>query len=224
MTLITTHFGDPSSLSYAVSMVTLNDRSRLSELTSKEKEIFDKKNLEELKLSFLAGRVAAHEAMAAVGEVNEVLSLESTTQRAPPLWPPNISGSIAHTKTTDLTIGVVVVSRQLQLFGIDIEPLSRRISDSLSRRVLNDKEAEKKSFSDDILLKIFCIKEAAYKALWPVVKQPMSFQEVTVDVEQKILILEERLKIRAPSYSQLYYQQITFQEMLITLVSSTRLA
>lgn len=221
MALITSQFCASHSSTYAVAFVALHDLTRREELFAHERELFDKKKQEEVKLSFLAGRIAAHEAMAAVGEVNEVLQHESNTQRPPPRWPPSISGSIAHTVGGKNTIGVAIASPQPHLLGIDIEPLSRKISDVVYPRVLNDTESKDQAkSSEEVLLRVFCIKEAAYKALWPAVKQPMSFQDVSVQLEQNTIVIENRLKALHPSLEHLYYKQISYNEMLITVVSS----
>ncbi len=144
------------------------------------KEIASTRRREE----FLAGRLAAHDALRAAGlKINASIDQGS---RGEPHWPPGWCGSIAHT----LTVAVAAVAplnqdSGLRGVGVDIELAHRSIRPDLSRRICTENErrllpeqADERSFD---LIRIFSAKEAIYKAVYPILGQFLEFRDVELE-------------------------------------------
>ncbi|HWS28440.1 MAG TPA: 4'-phosphopantetheinyl transferase superfamily protein [Xanthomonadales bacterium] len=107
---------------------------------------------------FLAGRLAAHAALAALGERGVVGRL----QRAP-VWPQGCSGSISH--ANGWAVAVAASARHWQALGIDLEaPIQPELVPTL-RRAFADEEWQQCCEVADPLLwaRAWAAKEAAWK-------------------------------------------------------------
>lgn len=97
-----------------------------------------------------------------------------------PVWPAGIAGSIAH----DARIAVAAVGwqRDIPSVGIDIEPASPLPPDMLAL-VATPRELNKGA--DDPLRGrlLFAAKEAVYKAVYPLDRGFLEFQDIAVDLE-----------------------------------------
>lgn len=126
---------------------------------------------------FLAGRLAAAEAMRRLGiEPGGVLGRASD---GAPQWPEGVVGSISHHSG----IACAVVSADARGVGVDIAPL---LGDSqlraVVRRCLIDSERERWQAPTEVAV-VFAAKESIYKAAHPRVGRYIGFDEADI-IEQ----------------------------------------
>ncbi|MER7574194.1 4'-phosphopantetheinyl transferase superfamily protein [Streptomyces sp. NPDC126514] len=132
--------------------------------------------------TFTAGRLAAARATAALTGMPRWLSADG---RGAPSWPYGVAGSLSHTNRVALCVtgpdhGVGL--------GIDIEPLETG-EELLSavHYVCTPRERDRLRGSPDparAVLRLFCVKEALYKALPPDTQDGVSFQSVDLEWEE----------------------------------------
>ena len=113
---------------------------------------------------FLAGRQAARMLTGEVWLADE---------RGLPLPPPGWTGSIAHTATLAVAAAEPAEGHTL---GIDLEEISPARPDIADIVLRKDEQA--RDWLE--LLRIFCLKEAIYKALYPRLGRFVDFKEVAV--------------------------------------------
>lgn len=87
-----------------------------------------------------------------------------------PLWPQGVCGSLAHTKGA--WGACCAPNKEFRSLGIDIEPESRYVSKGAGIIICNPAELE----LSIPVLEVFCIKEAVFKALFPLVGKKFGFQ------------------------------------------------
>ena len=142
---------------------------------------------------FAAGRNAARRALAQLGIPASPLLRQGTDRDI--AWPEGIIGSISHTTGLRAT-ACARVTPSLHSLGLDVEqagPLGDDIVDTICR---SDDLALLGSFPppwpSDWPRLLFAIKEAAYKAWYPVTRREISFQEmrITLDVAQRTFFAE----------------------------------
>lgn len=145
---------------------------------------------------FAMGRAAAARALADLGV--PPAEIPTGADRAP-IWPADIVGSIGHTRDTG--VAVVGWSTDFASIGVDIEAAARRIDAGTARRIRV--ETEHTGFSDpEMLLALFCAKEATYKALAPLGAARLVFHDVAYSpAEPGVLdgrIVNESVEARVP--------------------------
>ncbi|MFE0674386.1 4'-phosphopantetheinyl transferase [Streptomyces sp. NPDC058867] len=132
--------------------------------------------------TFTAGRLAAARATAALTGVPRWLGADG---RGAPRWPYGVSGSLSHTNRVALC--VTGPDRGVGL-GIDIEPLGTGEELLLAEHyVCTARERERLRGAADparAVLRLFCVKEALYKALPPDTQDGVSFQSVDLEWEE----------------------------------------
>ncbi len=139
------------------------------------------------------------------------------TEQGGPVWPAGLTGSITHTQ--GFAAAALASTRQIYTIGLDAEYLIKpdtaaRVRDSILH------PAEQVLLADDwidTLTLIFSFKESLYKALNPILKRFISFDEVSVtaiEAGQLSFIPQGRLKQDFPTTASLtaYWQR---QEHLI---------
>jgi 4'-phosphopantetheinyl transferase EntD len=99
-----------------------------------------------------------------------------------PVWPAGCLGSITHTQT--LVAAAVIEESTASAIGIDLEQ-RKRVGEHLFPRVLTPAERDRMTaLADDARRNcatlIFSAKESVYKALNPILKRYIGFQEVEV--------------------------------------------
>ncbi|MDJ0793303.1 MAG: 4'-phosphopantetheinyl transferase superfamily protein [Woeseiaceae bacterium] len=127
-------------------------------------------------LEFVAGRIAAREAM-------EELGRDATYPgRAPdrrPLWPKGLVGSITH--TADYAVAAAARSSDVVAVGIDLED-QQQLVDEIGRHILSDAEREAwnldKSAQNSSFVSLFSYKEAIFKCVYPRVDAYIDFLDV----------------------------------------------
>lgn len=96
-----------------------------------------------------------------------------------PIWPAGWTGSLAH--SDDFGIAAIAPRSRMASIGIDIEP-AEPLPDGIRESIV---------FHDDVIQTnkggfegrvAFCIKEAVYKAVYPVDRQFLGFSDVTIDM------------------------------------------
>ncbi|MCG9579523.1 4'-phosphopantetheinyl transferase superfamily protein [Vibrio tubiashii] len=139
---------------------------------------------------FIAGRVAAHYSMSAIGQYRGV---EINPDRSP-LFPEALKGSISHSQ--NLAIAATIPSEEIPdtYLGIDIQHwFSREEAEDVATLVCKDAEIERLqdthlSYQQKVTL-LFSAKEALYKAIYPKVKEVLDFDVVElVDVSTDHLV------------------------------------
>ncbi|MFZ2241987.1 MAG: 4'-phosphopantetheinyl transferase superfamily protein [Gordonia amarae] len=136
---------------------------------------------------FITARDCARKAMAQLG-VEPAPILRSPTgspqEKAAPIWPQGIVGSITH--TDGYRAAVVAYKLQIRSLGIDAEPheaLPEGVLDHTSiaeeRAVLATRPA---GLHWDRLL--FCAKEATFKTWFPLTKRWLGFEDAHITFEQ----------------------------------------
>ncbi|MGW5633661.1 4'-phosphopantetheinyl transferase family protein [Streptomyces sp. NPDC003832] len=132
--------------------------------------------------TFTAGRLAAARAIAALTGVPRWLGADA---RGAPRWPYGVAGSLSHTNRVALC--VTGPDRGVGL-GIDIEPLATGAELLLAEHyVCTPRERERLRGAADparAVLRLFCVKEALYKALPPDSQDGVSFQSVDLEWEE----------------------------------------
>lgn len=129
---------------------------------------------------FAAGRRAARSAMKELGLEPAAISVGSQRE---PLWPQDLTGSIAHCDTCC----IAAVSKTHRALGIDIEPLTPLDAD-LIELVCTDAERQWLRILPEnaralTAKKIFCAKEAFYKAQYPLAGKLLGFADIEVRLQ-----------------------------------------
>jgi 4'-phosphopantetheinyl transferase EntD len=129
---------------------------------------------------FAAGRSAARTALAELGR--EPCAIPQGPDRAP-LWPAGLTGSIAH--CDNCCIAAVADGAHLRSLGIDIEPATQLASD-LTAIICTKQELDWLDRHPDAGLAakmIFSAKEAVYKAQYPLTRQIIGFDAVSLTID-----------------------------------------
>jgi enterobactin synthetase component D len=126
---------------------------------------------------FLAGRLAAAEAMRRVGVVDG--GVLGRTPDGAPAWPDGVTGSISHHSG----IACAVASNSSIGMGVDIAPLLAESQlRAVVRRCLIDPERERWQSPPEVAV-VFAAKESIYKAAHPRVGRYIGFDEADI-IEQ----------------------------------------
>ncbi|KMK65644.1 4'-phosphopantetheinyl transferase [Puniceibacterium sp. IMCC21224] len=123
---------------------------------------------------FSAGRVAARSALSAFDLVDIAVPM---AEDRTPVWPAGIIGSITHTDTA--CVAVVARNRDARSVGIDLEPLTPLPPETVTQVC---SLSELQCLPDAPLIaarRIFCAKEAAYKAQYALSNTLFDFKMLT---------------------------------------------
>jgi 4'-phosphopantetheinyl transferase EntD len=134
----------------------------------------------ERKQEFAAGRSAARQAMIDLGGVQAPVPAASDRS---PIWPEGLVGSITHAQS----VCVAVVSKDARSIGIDLETTDPLDADLISTICSDAELARIAGRAQQTLAKlIFCAKEAAYKAQYPLTKALFGFEyfDVTLNLKE----------------------------------------
>ncbi|MBJ6133016.1 4'-phosphopantetheinyl transferase superfamily protein [Ochrobactrum sp. Q0168] len=97
-----------------------------------------------------------------------------------PIWPAGIVGSLAH--DDDMAVAAVASSADFLLVGIDVEPAVPLPEDIAALvKQPGDRLPEGAADADRIL---FCAKEAVYKAVYPLDRVVLNYDDIIVDLLQ----------------------------------------
>lgn len=127
---------------------------------------------------FQLGRACARRALARLGMLPQAIAVGA---RREPCWPAGIVGSISH--AGGMAVAAVAHRRSFAALGLDIEAAAA-LEPGLIDTVCRPEEARRlRSGSADAAagaLLVFSAKEAVYKALWPLVRRFIDFQDVAI--------------------------------------------
>ncbi|NPD13864.1 phosphopantetheinyl transferase [Xinfangfangia sp. D13-10-4-6] len=137
---------------------------------------------------FSAGRHAARQAMAGLGRVRS--AIPKGPDRAP-VWPDGLVGSITH--SAEACIAAVALKRSagdlsgkgLSGIGLDAEPL-HALDPGLAALItgpLDQVQADAAMAGGDPALMLFCAKEAAYKAQYPLSQRILGPEDIVISIE-----------------------------------------
>ena len=166
---------------------------------------FKEKTIREQEYSL--GRYCAKQAMKAIGIDCNVIE---SSPHGFPIWPNGIVGSISHSK--GMCLSAVAKSMDFKAIGIDIEQLNR-IKQSSVERITHQKEIVEIGSDLKKATLLFSIKEAFYKAQFPIYKTHLNFKDLAFSYdfssEQAELIwLSDKSPIPQSEYSK---WKITYQ-------------
>lgn len=140
--------------------------------------------VEKRKAEFRAGRTCAREALRLLGCADAPIPMRSDRS---PAWPSGFVGSISHTSSLAAT---VAAPRDLFAgLGVDIEedsPLELNLRQLIM--LPDEREHLPSNFmigsrSVDMAKVVFSIKEAVFKAIFPLTKAPLDFHDVSVAID-----------------------------------------
>ncbi|MFK0690123.1 4'-phosphopantetheinyl transferase [Mesorhizobium sp. IMUNJ 23033] len=123
-----------------------------------------------------AARWIAHRLLTELG-VNDVAILR--TPSGAPAWPEGITGSFAH--DDDMAVAAVAPVGHIRSLGIDVEP-AQPLPDDIFALVAT--RADQTAAADRHLAGriLFCAKEAVYKAAYPLDREVLGYEDITVDL------------------------------------------
>ena len=125
---------------------------------------------------FAAGRSAARVALAQLGE--PLAAIPSGPDRAP-IWPRGVVGSISHAGAVAIGVAARTADSGIAALGVDVEP-DRPLSPDLIGDIADDAEIARLAPLPPPVaaLRIFSLKEAAYKAQYPLTRQLLGFHDL----------------------------------------------
>lgn len=149
-----------------------------------EEERVFKGSSEKRRAEFRAGRHCARRVLQALG-----MEEEHAIVRGPegePVWPVRVSGSISHTAGACLAVGVQ--QKNMVAIGVDVEknqPLKPGVFERIATPAEQVKLGLLATSVDSVCLDtvLFSIKEAVYKAYFPVARQWLGFMDVDVELD-----------------------------------------
>ena len=140
------------------------------------------------KTEFSAGRDAARDALVQLGE--GAVEIPVGLKRAP-IWPDGINGSITH--SNEMCMAIAARNMDARSVGIDAEK-DEPLKDDLRSAILHDSELNVSSFD---ATRLFSMKEALFKALFPLCGEFFGFHAAKSDGASG-LILTRKLGEFAP--------------------------
>jgi enterobactin synthetase component D len=124
--------------------------------------------IEKRQSEFSAGRDAARRALVSLG--TDPVEIPVNARRGP-VWPSGICGSITHSKR--ICIAVVASQKEHASLGIDAE-IAEPLKDNLRKAILHETEQD---VSAEDAIKLFSMKEALFKVLFPLGQEWFGFQD-----------------------------------------------
>ena len=125
---------------------------------------------------FSAGRSAVRRAMQAIDLVPKPVPMAPDRS---PCWPADVIGSISH--CSNAAMAIVARHGTMRALGVDLEE-AEPLDPDLWDTVLTP--AERDRIDDGLAAKrIFCAKEAVYKAQFPITGQILGFDDVVVTLK-----------------------------------------
>ena len=123
---------------------------------------------------FARGRHCAHRAMEKLG--HSATAIAKGKQREP-VWPDVLVGSITH--TTGAAAAAAGYSDAYNGIGLDVEQLGS-VETGAAKLIVRPDEA---AADGDSAKRLFGMKEAIYKAIYPTVRRFVDFQEMRVEID-----------------------------------------
>lgn len=127
---------------------------------------------------FLAGQLCAQTSLKRAGFSSTMPTRNSDRS---PLWPEGSAGSISHSRNE--AIAIVGSTRLWKSLGVDIEHRAAPALASLLRCDIMGSAEDKlmtACFSDMHFERVFSVKEAAFKAIYPLARQMFEFRDIEI--------------------------------------------
>ncbi len=184
------------------------------DLSTEEQVILAKFKSEKKKIEFSLGRTVAKSVL------NELLPEKSHSllprDSGEVIWPVNYCGSISHCNLYRegekqkqlIAISLVCKTEEFTSVGVDIEHIERKLSNGMFQKIACESEIKSFSREPDAALKIFCAKEAIYKALFPKVNTYIGFLDVILEPSSKKNIYKATL---VKDFNTYYSQGFNFE-------------
>jgi len=139
--------------------------------------------VEKRRHEFAAGRAAAHQAMALLGQ--DPVAIPVAENRAP-IWPTGLVGSITHTRSC--AMAVVAQKGEIRGLGIDVEE-DKPLADELWPAICSPQEQDwlrQQANPGQLAKLVFSAKEAAYKCQFTVSERYYGFDgmELTLNLAE----------------------------------------
>lgn len=125
---------------------------------------------------YTAGRTLAREVITQL--IPWTGSIPTDSERCP-IWPNGVNGSISHTRSH---VGVAIAhSTRILGIGFDLEPVGS-VTDDLYTRLFTESELNTihRSSDNSLATRIFCCKEAVYKAAFPRTRVFLDFHQLEI--------------------------------------------
>lgn len=142
-----------------------------------EREAFAN-SVEKVRRASGAARLVARQLMARLGHAEEAIV---KAKSGAPIWPRGLTGSLAH--DSDVAVAAIAKIGDFASLGIDVEP-SEPLDDNLLKIVATTSELER--IADDPFQGrlLFAIKEAIYKAVYPLDQTFLDHHDVEVNIRE----------------------------------------
>ncbi len=124
---------------------------------------------------FLSGRLSAHRALRALGLDDGPILVGP---RREPLWPAGAVGSIAH--AGNWSVAVAARAGDARSLGVDLEMLEPPLEPAVDRLVRTPAERRRHPGAGKV---VFSVKETVYKALFPMTREALEFEDVDVALD-----------------------------------------
>ncbi len=123
-----------------------------------------------------AARWIAHQLLAELGVTDCAVLREAS---GAPIWPGGVTGSLAHDER--MAVAAVAPAAEIDCLGIDVEPATPLPDDIVA---LVARDAEMSGMGNQPLSGrlLFSIKEAVYKAVYPIDRLILEYEDITVDL------------------------------------------
>ncbi|MEP5152395.1 4'-phosphopantetheinyl transferase superfamily protein [Planktotalea sp.] len=135
--------------------------------------------VEKRRTEFSAGRDAARAALSQLGMDGVEVPVG---ERRAPVWPDGICGTITHSR--DICIAAVAQKSDFASIGIDAERATP-LKDDLRCAILHDSELH---VSGAKAIELFSMKEALFKALYPLTGELMGFHAAKSDDAEALIL------------------------------------
>ncbi|MDN3483780.1 4'-phosphopantetheinyl transferase superfamily protein [Pseudoalteromonas sp. APC 3224] len=178
---------------------------------------------------FLAGRLAAAEALKVIGAPIPLKSIKASQNKGPQ-WPNEVAGSISH--TNDIAAAIVGPSSIISSLGIDIEEhIEESVCIQIAKQIHNEDEISlfinKGIESNKATTILFSAKEALYKALYKYVNCFFGFeiaQAINLDLKHNILELklEESFRSKYKLHQTYFCHFHQVHSIVISLITVAR--
>ncbi len=123
-----------------------------------------------------AARIVARELLRAIGDVPQAIPKAVSGM---PVWPAGVVGSLSH--DSEVAVAAVAASRDFRSLGIDIEP-EEPLGPDLLDLVATSWERQQIDFDLGRARLLFVVKEAVYKAVFPLTGEFLEHHDVEVNL------------------------------------------
>lgn len=127
---------------------------------------------------FIHGRACARRALVMLGAGAAPVTVGANRE---PLWPPGVVGSISHAGAA--AAAVVAWQSTLLALGLDLEedlPLEPELAGRICRPEERSALLAPSAEPGLVARRVFSMKEAAYKALWPLINRFLDFHDLEI--------------------------------------------